>query len=287
MIPTWLYKSERAEELEQGDLLKLTDGLRELLKTYHPFYESHPENKFYAVLTQSCDLVPRDGVIGARYVSIAPVRPLRVVMQYEFASEFTRPDKGAPFGTTSLKAEIEKFLERILNNNEPGYFHYFAEPSIGLTEPMCAMLALPISFKAEHYDIFMLSRVGSVQSVFQAKLGWLLGQLYSRVGTPELHPNETKSLVGSLMETLGVWFPNEDLKYLKKLIAEFKEANPNQPVDEAVSADLIRKIPKRKAQLVDLILDIGARTGLYGTPSPQRRKFRIALEQDPEFARFF
>jgi hypothetical protein len=285
-----LYKSESEfveDELEQGDLLQPNEELRGLLDKYHPHYAQNKENKFYVVLTQSCDLAKRQGLCGARYISIAPVRALRVIIQQEFDHKFARPDIGDPFGSAVLKSEVERFLERLINNNESSYFYFFAENSIGVIEPMCAMLALPISLKVEHYESLVRARLSGIQSIFQAKLGWLLGQLYSRVGTPELTSDELRTNVNRITGTLAVWFPNEDFKALKKLLAEHRTANPDQPINKDITEQLIKKIPKKKALVVERVLELATDVELCDSPSPKRYKFRLALEQDPKLARFF
>jgi hypothetical protein len=274
-------------ELEQGDLLSPDSELRALLEQYHPYYAQHKENKLYAVLTQSCDLVRREDGYKAHYISIAPVRPLRVIIRYEFERKFVYPDDGAPFGAMTLKGEIERFLERLLNNNEASHFYYRAAPQSALVEPMCAMLALPISLKVEHYDAILRTRILGVESVFQAKLGWLLGQMYSRVGTPELEPSQLRTEIGDITNSLAVWFENEDFKQFVQLLDDYKAENPGKRIDGDVSKQLIPSIKSRKKRVVDRVLDLASARNYFPTPSKERRDFRRVLEQDPDFARLF
>jgi hypothetical protein len=283
------YKKDVVEaELEQGDLLVPTDELSALLTKYHPYYAQHPENRFYAILTQSCDLVRRGGSFGARYILIAPVRSLRTVIHYEYDSKLLKPNSGDPFGTETVKADVERFLERILNNNEPTYFHYFEENAVGLVEPMCAMLGLPISLKVEHYDIFLKSRKLSIEAVFQAKLGWLIGQTFSRVGTPEMRSDHLKNGIADITRKLAVWIPNDDFKHFRRILKEHTDANPGKPIDLAVRRELIKQIPKKKAMVVERILDLATEAKLLVQGrSPERRNFRNVLEQDAKFSTFF
>src|ERR1700722_20956259 len=102
-------KNPPTGELEQGDLLQPDAELQALIQTYHQYYAQHHENKLYVVLTQSCDLVYRDGACKAHYISIAPVRPLRTVINYHFEKKFLRPDVGDPLAPMTVKQEIERF----------------------------------------------------------------------------------------------------------------------------------------------------------------------------------
>ena len=122
-----------AGELEQGDLLSPDTQLRALLEQYHPYYARHKENKLYAVLTQSCDLVRRDGKpCKAKYISLAAVRPLSIVLEREIAKHQDKFDIEANTCAQTRRALIEQFLERVLNNNEHEYFYLEPEPAFGI-----------------------------------------------------------------------------------------------------------------------------------------------------------
>jgi len=210
-----------------------------------------------------------------------------VVIRYEFERKFVYPDEGAPFGALTLKGEIERFLERLLNNNEGSLFYYSAAPQVALVEPMCAMLALPISLKVEHYDSILRTRILGVENIFQAKMGWLLGQMYSRVGTPELEPGQLRAEIGGITNSLAVWFDNEEFKQFIKLLEDYKTNNPGKRIDGEVPKKLIPQIKSKKRRVVDLVLELASGRNYFPTPSPERHKFRQVLDQDPEFARLF
>src|SRR5262245_50547343 len=76
------YKdAELSKGLQQGDILRRTPGLEAVIRAVHPHFYEKPENKFFIVLTQECDLVRRDGkTCAARYISLAPVRSISVVL---------------------------------------------------------------------------------------------------------------------------------------------------------------------------------------------------------------
>jgi hypothetical protein len=168
-----IYKEDPPGELlEQGDVLKTSDALAGLLEKYHPYYANHPDNRFYVVLTQSCDLVPREGGCAARYISLAPVRPLTLILHREFDETLENVEKGSqPFATVRARTSIEQFLQRLLNNNEATFFYFERDHVRGIYEEMCGILSLPISFKLEHYKILLDAKLAGITDVFQAKLG--------------------------------------------------------------------------------------------------------------------
>jgi hypothetical protein len=276
------------DRLEQGDILKKTDELQALLKKYHPHYAEHKENKFFTVLTQSCDLVPRDGGCSARYISLAPVRPLKTILNREFEGRFHNIGIGSqPFATHRDRTSLEQFLQRLFNNNEPPFFYYEAAHESGVYDEMCAMLALPISLKPEHYELLRAAKLKGITDVFQAKLGWLLGQMYSRVGTPDFEAGALAQKVKTYMEGVAIWLEDSDAKNLRTLVEQHKLEKGLDVVGAKDLATLITQIPKRKNLVIDAVLDVVSAKGLIATPSPERRDLRRALEKDSAFSKLF
>ncbi len=281
-------ESPPSDALEQGDVLHRSDAIQALLTAYHPYYAQHNENKFFVVLTQSCDLVKRNGDCAARYIALAPVRPLKTIVRREFEGKLENAQAGGqPFGSQRTRVTFEQFLNRLFNNNEPPFFYFEAEHQRGIYEDMCAMLALPISLKPEHYDSLLAAKLTGITDVFQAKLGWLLGQMYSRVGTPDLPPTVVAARVKSYTDGTVLWLDDPDAKALRNMLDERARAGNAAPVNRNDLAALIRQIPKKKNAVIDAVLEVGAAQGLFPAVSNERREFRRALEKDPAFSKLF
>ncbi len=284
----WLYKQQSpADLLEQGDILQRSDALIQLLHTYHPYYAQHAENRFFVVLTQSCDLVVRGGACAARYIALAPVRPLKTIVQREFEPRLRKIDLGDPYASDSVRADVERFLARLFNNNETGYYYLEAEQGAGLYEAMCGVLALPISLKVEHYQALLQARILGIDDAFQAKLGWLLGQMYSRVGTRDFETSVVKSKVDEVTDSMAVWLEPNQVTAMDALVAKYRAENAGAQIDAAVFESLLKQVPKKKARAIEAVLEVAARIGLAANPSPQRRQLRLALENDRGFAGLF
>lgn len=278
------YKAEPvAEVLEQGDVLRKSEALVGLLNTYHPYYSRHADNRQFAILTQSCDLVRRaGGKVGARYLTIAPIRPLKSVLVREFEGRIENVGAGRQaFAGQRAYSAIAQFLARLLNNNESEFFYYRANNGIGVLEDSCAMLPLSISLKPEHYETLLAARVGSITDVFQAKLGWLIGQMYSRVGTPDLSPDEVTGLTRSYLNGVAMWLDDTQFAAVKPLAAQFVADNPHRPLGPRELQQLVNSLPKRKTQVIDAVLNLLQANGLIEERSPRRRALRQALEDDP------
>ena len=111
-------------ELMQGDVLQRTSPLNDFLKAVHPHFYQHPKNRYFLVLTQSCDLViPQGGQCKAPYISLAPVRSLDLVLDRQLAQSSLAVVKAElPIVTARNKQRLSDFLHRLFNNNEPSYF---------------------------------------------------------------------------------------------------------------------------------------------------------------------
>ena len=284
----WSYKEDSpSNRLEQGDVLRLDPALIRLIAEYHPYYAKHPDNRFYLVLTQTCDLVPRNNTCKARYIALAPVRPLKSIVKREYDEKLSRTKAGVAYSSEQLRGVIGKFLERLFNNNESTYFFLQTESAAGLYEDMCAVLSLPISFKAEHYHTFLQSRIIGIQDTFQAKLGSLLGQMYSRVGTPDFEPRAMTAKVKETTDNMALWFTERDHKELRKLVEHHQSKNPDTPVDENVLVSLKEQIPKQKSIAIDRIIEVATSAGIGKEDYRALDQLRSKLQNDSIIASLF
>ena len=88
MATHYVYEDPNLKELMQGDVLRRTSELVAILQQFHPHYASHPDYKCFMVLTQSCDLVRRNGdPPSSPYITLAAVRPVEEVLWREAAKE--------------------------------------------------------------------------------------------------------------------------------------------------------------------------------------------------------
>jgi hypothetical protein len=173
--------------LWQGDVLERTADLLAVLTEFHPHYSTQEDYKYFMVLTQGCDLVRRGSAPPkSPYVTIAAARPVEEVLRRE-AVGYQDPWQVTTrvIGDTRAKNSLTMFLQRLFDNNEPGYFYLHEDRTLGIHQSCCAVLPLSIALKTLHYDMLLRAKIAQLKEPFQAKLGWLIGQMYSRVGTTE------------------------------------------------------------------------------------------------------
>src|ERR1041385_7046579 len=175
----------------QGDVLTRTEGIDAILREVHPHYLKD-DYKYLMVLTQTCDLVRRfeGNRCASRYLTLVAVRPLRLVVERQIERyQHHALEREFGFCNSKNRPKIEEFMESLLNNNNHDFFYLHKEPTIEFIEPHCAFLALSIAVKSEiHYDTCLAAKRLQLSESFQHKLGWLTGNLYSRVGTSDWTP---------------------------------------------------------------------------------------------------
>ena len=184
----WTYDScEPDADLEQGDFLAVTPELTNLLGEVHAHFTDEKYLGFL-ITTQSCDLVRR-GRKPAKspYVSIAAIRSLRSTFPRLLAIECSPIQRGLPIFSSNRKSDARKLLSRIFNQNEAamGLFYLHPDNEAGIGDACVAMLRVTVSLRVEHYERLVRARRVRLTPAFQAKLGWLLGNLYGRAAAPD------------------------------------------------------------------------------------------------------
>ena len=187
----WTYSQrEKGSDLQQGDFLAPTIELKEILEEIHPHFCADKYIGF-VVTTQTCDLVKRGGKPPkAQYINIAVVRSLKETST-RFFEEILKPVEKGIF-RKSDKGDAKEFLHRLFNQNEQalGLFYFHNDADIELGDHSVAFLRIAITLKSEHYSTLVAARKGGLTPEFQAKVGWLVGNLYSRTATSDWSDQE-------------------------------------------------------------------------------------------------
>lgn len=240
----WTYcQREDDSDLQQGDFLVPNEELLKLLEEVHPYFNDQKYIGF-VVTTQTCDLVRRGGKPPkAQYISIAVVRSLEEVTTKLLEHVIKPVEKGIFLKSQRLVAK--DFLHRLFNQNEQalGLFYYHADGDIGLGDPSVAFLRLVLTLKSDNYQTLLKARKGGLTANYQAKFGWLVGNLYSRAASPDWSDQEG----------------NE--KILNKLIKRFSDnkISSNEIVwveDELISAGLEHGIEFKEKPFHELLSEL-------------------------------
>ena len=205
----------------QGDVLRITPELRDVLREIHPYF-LNDQYKYFIVLTQSCDLIRRQGKdCKSAYISLAAVRDFNSFFDKEMTNKgYAKKVNGILLMNSEVKSRATQFIERIYNNTEPEYFFLYKDESLNFPTSMISYLKVSFSLKSkENYDICLNAKMIELTDEFKAKLGWLVGNIYSRVGTADwdslLNQEEKDKLFRNEIESRCIVSGKAQLKQLE------------------------------------------------------------------------
>lgn len=280
--------------LSQGDVLQRTEQLSAALREAHAYYADAEDYTHFLVLTQACDLVRRGGACKARYITLCAVRPLQTLVERELAKY--RKDVGnfpIAVASTSKRGLAEQYLERVLHNTLDGHFFVPRGSVPGLTNHLCGFLALSVSLRVDHYEACLNAKVAQASDIFAAKIGWLAGNLYSRVATPALEEHltvaEAQSLKARFYDELAhkriAWITNAQVQLLRARIKEWNVANAGQSLSSEQAQQMLAELPADvdtiAARAVKVLIN---KKVLANDPETAKRATNF-IRNDPEIGR--
>jgi len=286
----WTYDAFGPDEdLLQGDILEPTDDLRKILQKVHPNFLD-PKYTSFLLITQSCDLVVRKGKYSTQYLNIAVIRPLETML-HDFLSVVCRT-LGKGVYTKETKGAARQLLERLFNQNEQslGLFYLHHDRFSGIDTPSVSLLRVSVTLRVGHYPVLKDARRGRLSSEFRSKLGWLVGNLYSRIGTKDWNedPHRIKMLSGLIKQFLDtaqesyepIWVPESWVAAAEEAGVKLDELDR----DTVLSTIEACKPPSAKDQAVEHALSV-LREVVPHIDDESLQKFRNRLSNDSLFAK--
>lgn len=274
-------------QLRQGDILKKTDDIKKILETVHSHYLKE-DYIYFLVLTQSCDLERRSGKnCKAKYITLAAVRPFDLLIdrQIEKLQSRYKLIKGKILDDSD-RNKLFDFIRRLLNNNESDYFYLHQDAGMSFPENCVTFLRLSVAIKANvHYESCLKAKTLELRDEFKAKLGWLVGNIYSRVGTDDWTPKtESESIfkkrINDILDRYCFWI---DIKQLNKELLrlytkdEIDRKTPQAIFEVAEKLELLSKKDQLLKRLKELLLTKG-----YITDDTIIDKLILSIKNDPE-----
>lgn len=232
-------------------------------------------------ITQSCDLVRRGEGCKSKYITLAAVRPIEIVISRlieNFQSSLV--EKRGNICDQNMRSKLYEFLSKLLNNNLPEYFYLHNDPQNNLSQNLVAFLQLSISIKADwHYEKCLEAKVLELKNSFKAKLGWLIGNIYSRVGTEDWTPDnyqhhEFKKILTELVDRNVAWVERDRLKKLKKTITD-GEADKYNEFEIRELARGIEVKDKKDVFFDQLNSLLEKKEGLFCSPENAEKFYRV------------
>lgn len=251
------YKADAdMKSLCQGDVLNITEELAEVLRNVHPYFVNG-QYRYFMVLSQSCDLVRRDGKnCKTPYITLAAIRSYDSFVEKTLVKEkFAENVSGLLLMDEKKKEKAYQLIERIYNNTEPEYFFLYKEDALDFPESMITYLKVSIALKSqEHYDKCLAAKKMELSDEFKAKLGWLVGNMYSRVGTADwegiMTAQERKEMLNNDLESKCIIGSKDQLKILKAELAKKSEMIHNHEEAASFVSDIYVQTKYEKAMSI-------------------------------------
>ncbi len=276
MATHYVYEDDlNSSMLSQGDVLQRTPELVKQIREFFPYYADHQDYKYFMVITQGCDLFRRDGKsCNAQYLTLAAVRPLNDALRIEAAADQFDWQRETNVIGSRLNNKLTMFLESLIDNNKPGYFYLHTDLGLGIHAPCCAFLPLTVSLRVVHYDLLLRAKIAQLKETFQAKLGWLLGHMYSRVGTTEWNNHNTPKVNEQAKQFIEDTFAIIDDKQINEGIADLQAKGPLPSSSEIKDYIISKKVIPRKEKFNARALEV-----LTNTVKPINAIKKAALRQ--------
>lgn len=251
----WTYRSFNPEDdLEQGDIIEPNAEMLALFQQVHPHF-CDPKYLTFIIVSQTCDLVRRSSGCKARHLSLAVVRSISAVMPRLLDEYAIKGIEGVY--RKSRRRDTKLLLTRIINQNEQaaGIFYLHPDADAGIGEHAVAMLRVSIAVRAEHYHLLCHARRGRLVSEFQMKLGWLTGNLYSRVATPDWPETTGKNLVDEILRDYDEQISPKPVWLDDKVVDEISrgQAAALQSRDTLLAASKTVAIPSPRTVALDVV----------------------------------
>lgn len=278
-------------ELRQGDILERNDGLKNAIGIAHQYYANETGYDYFVVLTPTCDLVLREGKCKSRYISLAAVRPLSVLVERELEKYKRSIKVPGMFCNLDRKDRAAQFIERLLHNTEEGYLFLPGEFfSDGIDR--CAFLRLSVALRAqEHYEACISSKFKQLAVDFSAKVGQLTANLYGQVATQaldeqaDIDPKQIKDDYKSrLLDNDTIYWLSTEQERAFKAKSNAAKAKNGGEIDADAVKEIFKSIPSDRELMVDRIIQIAGDSGL--NDPDMMSIFRNSLVGDTVIGRF-
>lgn len=291
----FIYKNVSALNkfaLSQGDVIARTDEVVERIGQAHQYYADAHHYTHFVVLTQSCDLVKRRNQFNAPYITIAAAKPFKKTID-DFFDGKSKSVEGAEFTyySLSLMKRVKQLVERHINNTEPEFFFLPSSGHPNIPEDLVVFLRLTIALRKEHYDTFAQAKIAELADIFQAKIGWLKGNIYSRVATPDIEERNINAAAikkgfydRHVPKGDFFWLSDLQSKFLKGIVNERRQDIGRDLTRDEVLEIIEKEIPEDTQIIAANIVERLKKNKLIDTGDEDAaKKFARVIANEPSF----
>jgi hypothetical protein len=213
-----LTTEKDTESLYQGDIIFIDDVIRENLIAYNKTKADTCD--FTIILTQSCDLVKRSELGNKCKAQLLHLGFLSSFDEY-FVDNLSKYCENGLFGgkisiiEQGKAQKLQNNLERLFNNNLSDLFFIPEDNGQGLSSHYVVDLRDQCLISFNYYDNLLMNKRCELEEIYRAKLGYMVSQLFSRIGTKDWDKDELNSMLKSMINEKSIILPKEKIKLVK------------------------------------------------------------------------
>jgi hypothetical protein len=172
-----MYRVPSGDDLEQGDIVEKRT-LAPAMIGHQDYMEQRPDFEAFCVLTQTCDLTSKK-LIQTEFITLAVVRKITNIFDQSQAR---------------LNRTSERLKEIIQHRANTRFFYLYPEPAAGINDDSVVDMRVTFALHRHHYNQIVCARKMSMNPLYTAHLGWMIGNVFSRIAMPEWGGKELPKL---------------------------------------------------------------------------------------------
>ncbi|MGD0280558.1 MAG: hypothetical protein ABSC11_14825 [Smithella sp.] len=277
-MPLIIYEPVKDDDcLQQGDLIKKNEEIKKL--AVDEIGICNDDNIVaYIITSQSCDLFTRNGKIKTDFINLSIIKDFEVILE-----QILNKENNKIIDNVFLEKDRDRskeLISRIINQNEKDHGLFYLHANMDKTkiaQSAIVLLRNNFSVNSEYYDLIKKHRIGRIMPEFRNKLGWMIGYLYSRIGTDDWE--DDSNLKKEMLDLIKGLLKNKKYKWIND--KEYKNAKDNGLNLADVTYDNVEKmIENCQPELLENIIIENIRSNLQNIIDGRKKYFKQII--DPE-----
>jgi hypothetical protein len=229
-MPLQILNTEQdRQSLFQGDIIFIDDAIRSNLIAL--YQDRVKKAEFAIVLTQSCDLVKRSDLGNQCKAQLIHMGILSIFDEY-FLDDLSKYCEKGLFEDKVLiidegKAQkLQNSLEKLFNNNISDHFFIPEDSGKGLANHYVVDLRDQCLISYEYFEDILGNKRCELEEIYRAKLGYMVSQLFSRIGTKDWNKQELENTIKGLINANSIILSKDKVRKARQREAELLSKYP-------------------------------------------------------------
>jgi hypothetical protein len=146
-----------------------------------------------------------------------------------------------------------------------------------------------VALRVDHYEECLRSKIAQLQDIFAAKVGWSVGNLYSRVGTPDMKLPDAQrykeSFFSDSLDSRAIWLSASQFRRFDKALELWKQSNPNANPSLETLKNIVERLETDMELISDRALNALSEAGFFNPDPDVRARASNVLTNDTSLRR--